>query len=99
MAPKDATAGAGGLAGARDPNGDAPLIGSSGPVDSASEGRESMRRIAAFHSPHQSSSRTCGHTPSIMYVFWLIGCSIGAPRRHCPHCTPRASVSLPPCRS
>ncbi len=26
---------------------------------------ESTRRLLATHSPHQSSSRTCGHTPSI----------------------------------
>jgi hypothetical protein len=28
--------------------------------------RLSERRVSIFHSPHQSSSRTCGHTPSIM---------------------------------
>ena len=28
--------------------------------------RLSERRVTIFHSPHQSSSRTCGHTPSIM---------------------------------
>ena len=44
--------------------------------------RVSMQRVANFHSPHQSSSRTCGQTPSIMYDFALIGCSIGASRRH-----------------
>jgi len=44
--------------------------------------RVSMRRVIIFHSPHQSSSRTCGQTPSIMYDFALMGCSIGEARRH-----------------
>ena len=44
--------------------------------------RESLRRVANFHSPHQSSSRTCGQTPSIMKDLALIGCSRGASRRH-----------------
>ncbi len=49
----------------------------------AAPGRQGSKRLAiAFHSPHQSSSRTCGHTPSIMYDLALIGCSIGAERRH-----------------
>jgi len=32
----------------------------------ASATRESTRRASIFHSPHQSSSRTVGQTPSIM---------------------------------
>ena len=44
----------------------------------------STRFCEAFHSPHQSSSRTVGQTPSIMYDFWLIGESVGPARRHCP---------------
>jgi hypothetical protein len=51
---------------------------------SASATRESTRRASSFHSPHQSSSRTVGHTPSIMYDFALIGFNCGALRRHCP---------------
>ena len=74
-------------------------MGSSGPALTLSDARASVRRAAIFHSPHQSSSRTCGQTPSIMYDFWLIGCSIGAVRRHCPHCVPRVSVCLPFWRS
>ena len=63
--------------------------GTRGPV-LTSVMRVSTRRVASFHSPHQSSSRTCGQTPSIMYVLALIGCSIGDSRRHWPHC-----VTLP----
>ena len=39
--------------------------GTSGPV-LTSVMRVSTRRVSIFHSPHQSSSRTCGQTPSIM---------------------------------
>ena len=39
--------------------------GTCGPV-LTSVMRESPRRVASFHSPHQSSSRTWGQTPSIM---------------------------------
>jgi len=39
--------------------------GTCGPV-LTSVMRESPRRVTSFHSPHQSSSRTCGQTPSIM---------------------------------
>ena len=53
--------------------------------------RVSARRLASFHSPHQSSSRTWGHTPSIMYDLALIGDSEGAVRRHCPHAGPLPS--------
>lgn len=74
------------------------MPGSSGPV-LTSVTRASARRVASFHSPHQSSSRTCGQTPSIMYDFALVGCSIGASRRHCPHCVTLPSLGLRFCRS
>ena len=62
--------------------------------------RESIRRVANFHSPHQSSSRTWGQTPSIMYDLALIGCNIGASRRHWPHCVAALpSFDLTLCRS
>jgi len=61
--------------------------------------RVSGRRLAIFHSPHQSSSRTWGQTPSIMYDLALMGCSIGASRRHCPHCVILPSLGLTFCRS
>jgi hypothetical protein len=35
----------------------------------AAAAAESGRRLPATHSPHQSSSRTWGQTPSIMYAF------------------------------
>jgi len=57
------------------------MPGTCGPV-LTSVMRESLRRVANFHSPHQSSSRTCGQTPSIMKDLALIGCSRGASRRH-----------------
>ncbi len=79
--------------------GDAGLaLGTWGPV-LTSVTRESMRRVPNFHSPHQSSSRTWGQTPSIMYDLALIGCSIGEPRRHCPHCVTLPSLGLAFCRS
>lgn len=74
------------------------IPGSKGPV-LTSVTRVSTRRVASFHSPHQSSSRTCGQTPSIMYDFALIGCSIGASRRHCPHWVTLPSLGLTFCRS
>jgi len=60
---------------------------------------EFVRRAANFQSPHQSSSRTCGQTPSIMYAFALIGLSMGEPRRHCPHCVTVPSLGLTFCLS
>jgi hypothetical protein len=61
--------------------------------------RVSARRLANFHSPHQSSSRTWGQTPSIMYDLALMGCNMGASRRHCPHCVTLPSLGLTFCRS
>jgi hypothetical protein len=76
----------------REPS-EAPVpIGNSVAGDMTSaDTRGSARREAPLNSPHQSSSRTCGHTPSIMNDFWLTGCSAGEVRRHWPHDTPRES--------
>lgn len=52
---------------------------------------ESTRRVFATHSPHQSSSRTCGQMPSTMYDFADTGCNIGPLRRHLPQRTPLSS--------
>ena len=49
---------------------------------------ESGERLLAVHSPHQSSSRTCGQTPSTMYAFADSGCTIG----------PRAPALVPSAR-
>ena len=75
-------------------------VGATSGVVSDSVIRDSIRRPGAFHSPHQSSSRTVGQTPSIMYDFALTGLSMGAVRRHCPHWVARLSAAcLPALRS
>jgi hypothetical protein len=87
-----------GMEGAIDGGKDGLMPGSKGPV-LTSVTRVSMHREAIFHSPHQSSSRTWGQTPSIMYDLALIGCSMGASRRHCPHCVTLPSLGLTFCLS
>jgi len=87
------------LAGPIDAN--EPTRGATGAFGASAAFNVSLSRRGAEwvrHSPHQSSSRTVGHTPSIMYDFAAAGESIGEVRRHCPHCGARLSA-LPPLRS
>ena len=82
------------------PSSESGVVAPTSGVVSDSVMRGSMRRPGTFHSPHQSSSRTVGQTPSIMYDLVLTGLSIGAVRRHCPHWMARLSPdSLPDFRS
>jgi len=73
--------GRGGIDGIIGDGAGAPCPGIKGPV-LTSVMRVSTRRVDIFHSPHQSSSRTCGQTPSIMCGFALKGLRLGALRRH-----------------
>lgn len=85
--------------GAYDPAGDTEVVGGRAAdaavcINSefiAAAALESTRRVFATHSPHQSSSRTCGQTPSTMYDFADTGCNIGPLRRHLPQRTPLSS--------
>jgi len=74
-----------------------PGRGTEGPVGMRSEfiaivAGESSLRLLADHSPHQSSSRTCGQMPSTMYVLADVGCTMGPVRRHLPQLMPSSSV-------